>query len=290
MQADLQHVQIKQSQATAAGVTGGPPPSDADLDAALSRLENNLHQIKTHKAKVAPVPPSHAVPPSHLAAPPHAVQPSHEDMKIHAALGQMQTELHHLKTKQSQATTAGETGGPPPSDGDLDAALSRMEHNLHEIKTHKAKVDAEASKPPPDPPPVDMPHWEHHKYKHHEITDPAWKPDKNITDMYGHKHAASEYHYTNYGAGSHGHHLAHFHLNDYHGLAHHSFKTEEYHKQQYGDAAHHGHWVPHLHGIGTSSHHGEHAYGKEEYHNDMHGAPGHHAHWVPHLHGIGGSS
>eukprot|EP00973_Karenia_brevis_P020171 2767707-Karenia_brevis.AAC.1 len=30
-----------------------------------------------------------------------------------------------------------------------------------------------------------------------------------------------------------------------------------------GDKAHHGHWVPHLHGIGTASHHGEHSYAAE---------------------------
>ena len=59
------------------------------------------------------------------------------------------------------------------------------------------------------------------------VTSPAWKPEAKVTDMFGNQHAASEYHYSNFGAGAHGHHLAHYHLNDYHGLAHHSFKPED---------------------------------------------------------------
>lgn len=224
-------------------------------------------------------------------------------------LRQMEQELQQLRKNKSEAPASLPSGSPPgsqvqnpqaaplaggsgPQDGpicntDLDSALARLEARLDHVKHHTPVAKQHSSPPQTAAPPIDMPHWEHHKYGHHKITAPAWKPDEKITDMYGDQHNADEYHYSNYGAGSHGHHVAHFHLNDYHGLAHHSFKKEEYHRKQYGDAAHHGHWVPHLHGIGTKSHHGGHAYGREEYDQETHGKPGHHSHWVPHLHGIG---
>lgn len=240
------------------------------------------------------------------AAAPHHMKLHHHEVPdgpvsqedLDSMLSKMEGHLNHLRAKKAAA--GGGVGSPaagggsnlpdgPVSDADLDAALAHMEGHISKIKQHKHDPNAQPhwdnSAPVEDPP--DMPHWEHHKYDHHEITAPAWKPQATISDISGHQHQASEYGYSNYGAGSHGHHLSHFHLNDYHGLAHHSFKQEEYGKQQYGDAAHHGHWVPHLHGIGTSAHHGEHSYGKEEYHNQSYGAAGHHGHWVPHLHGLG---
>lgn len=258
----------------------GPMDGPLPLGASTSPGSTSMPPLTNGGSTVA------ATPSAAASAPP----PLHQDPGIHAALGQMQAELHDLKSKK-QAAAAGAAGsgenGPPPSDADLDAALSRLENNLHKVKTHKAKVEAAAANPPPAIAPVDMPHWEHHKYGHHKITEPAWKPEKTVEDMYGHKHDAAEYHYSTFGAGGHGHHVAHFHLNDYHGLAHHSFKAEEYHKASHGDAAHHGHWVPHLHGIGTADHHGKHSYGNEDYHKHSFGASGHHGHWVPHLHGIG---
>lgn len=251
----------------------------------------------------APAPPMPSLSQPAATLPPVSSQPvgpgsaaltSKHPAELHAMVGQMEAEMQNLKNKKAAfAASSAQSGtaGPPPKDAELDAALSRMEEHLHNVKVHKAHVD-EAAKQQAI---ADlgglavMPHWEHHKYGHHKITAPEWKPDKKITDMYGEQHNASEYHYSNYGAGAHGHHVAHFHLNDYHGLAHHSFKNEEYQKTSHGDKAHHGHWVPHLHGIGLASHHGEHAYGDEEYGKHAYGKPGHHSHWVPHLHGIGNS-
>lgn len=230
-----------------------------------------------------------------------APRPQQEHAVIHQALGQMQAELHELKTKAKRGAPTGSgavndrgDSGPPANNADLEAAVSRLEGNLHSIKTHKAKVDAAANQPPPAALyPVDMPHWDHHKYGHHEIAEPAWRPDKSITDMNGQQHDASEYQYNASGAGSHGHHLAHYHLNDYHGLAHDSFKAQEYQKQTHGDASHHGHWVPHLHGIGTASHQGEHGCSNEDYSQDYQkhasGSSDDHSHWVPNLHELGGT-
>jgi len=244
---------------------------------------------------------------------------------LDAELNHLQDRIHHLKrrnaatdsaqnsARQSSApTTATVTGaagagatGPakgghhfhhvshmehlsedPVSQQDLDAELSSLEGHLHNIKKHQATYAAQAHAAPPPVAPVEMPHWEHHKYGHHQITDPAWKPTASITDIYGHQHKADEFHYNTYGAGAHGHHLAHFHLNDYQGLDHHSFKPEEYHRQQYGAAGHHGHWVPHLHGIGTAGH-SSHNYKPSELHSQRYGESGHHSHTVPHLHGLG---
>jgi len=255
----------------AGATTGQDQVGDEDLDAMLSKMESHLHHLKTKKATGnAPGGATASAPP----LPPPGQQ---------LAAGQAAAHGHgHLVHHQPPEG--------PVSDADLDATLSRMQNHLNHIKAHKHSPDAKphwdkSSENVPDPP--DMPHWEHHKYGHHKVTAPAWKPGDTVTDMYGHQHAASEYGYSNYGAGAHGHHLSHYHLNDYHGLAHHSFQQQEYHKKQFGDAAHHGHWVPHLHGIGTEGHHGEHSYKQEEFGNQSYGKQGHHSHWVPHLHGLG---
>jgi hypothetical protein len=62
MQVELQYLKSKAQKGASPGgrlldVRGeaGPPPSDADLNEALSRLENNLQNIKAHKAKVEAV-------------------------------------------------------------------------------------------------------------------------------------------------------------------------------------------------------------------------------------------
>jgi len=226
---------------------------DDDMDAALARMEGHIKRIKAHQ----PIAAGSAGPAQ--ASPASGWQP--------------------------QPMPTG-----PVQDSDLDDALSRMENHLQNFKAHKPAENAQPHWDPStenvaDPP--DMPHWEHHKYGHHEITTPAWHAQNNIQDMYGQQHSSAEYGYSTYGAGSHGHHLAHYHLNDYQGLAHHSFQAQEYQKTTFGDASHHGHWVPHLHGLGTTSHHGEHAYKTEEYDKQTFGDAAHHGHWVPHLHHLG---
>mmetsp|Transcript_81359 Transcript_81359/g.141179 ORF Transcript_81359/g.141179 Transcript_81359/m.141179 type:complete len:529 (+) Transcript_81359:46-1632(+) len=246
-----------------------PPPRPATTEHAL-----------TAKPPAQPIQTSPAIAPKHPA-------------EVHAMLGQMEAELQTLKDKKAAVHASAASGAADPEApvkmAELDAALENMTSHLNHVKAHKVHADKAATQAAIADLGglAEMPHWEHHKYGHHKITAPEWKPDAKITDMYGHQHAASEYHYSNYGAGSHGHHLAHYHLNDYHGLAHHSFAKEEYQKKTYGDKAHHGHWVPHLHGIGTASHHGEHSYAAEDYGKQSYGNPGHHSHWVPHLHGMG---
>jgi len=160
---------------------------------------------------------------------------------LDAELNHLQDRIHHLKrrnaatdsaqnsARQSSApTTATVTGaagagatGPakgghhfhhvshmehlsedPVSQQDLDAELSSLEGHLHNIKKHQATYAAQAHAAPPPVAPVEMPHWEHHKYGHHQITDPAWKPTASITDIYGHQHKADEFHYNTYGAGA----------------------------------------------------------------------------------------
>lgn len=226
------------------------------------------------------------------------------DEDLDAMLSKMEEHLHHLKKKKADTGTvegvppsgAAQGGAPtqnpaaPISDADLDAALSHMENQLGQIKAHHAVANATPhwDNNEQDPPPLDVPQWEPHKYGHHDITQPAWKPQGPVTDLYGEQHTADQYTYQTYGAGAHGHHLAHYHLNDYQGLPHHSFQQEQFQKQQFGDASHHGHWVPHLNGVGTQGHQGEHSYQQGEYQNESYGKQGdEHPHWVPHLHGLG---
>lgn len=234
-----------------------PPPGEADLDAALQRMEADLHHLRRHHKAAADVPGKPGV--ATGAAP--ASGPT-----VHS---------HHSQHDQ--------VPDGPISDADMDAALSNLEARLHHIKSHKAP----ATKPPVEMPPIEMPHWEHHKYGHRQQTEPAWKAPEKVTDIYGHQHGSSEYGFSNFGAGPHGHHLSHYHLNDYHGLAHHSFKPEDYQRSQFGAAGHHGHWVPHLHGIGLQDHQHRHHYKPDELRHEMHGTAGHHSHWVPHLHNMG---
>lgn len=291
------------------GGAGAGDVGDDDLDAMLNKMESHLHKLKKKRegdvqqgAPPFPISPVTSPQPSPrqnaLAA---SGQKPVEDDDLDAMLSKMEGHLHHLRKKQGDASGSQAAGAQvaqqqtalpdgPINDVDLDAALNHMEDHLNKLKSHQ-KVDN--ATPHWDdseqaPPPVDMPHWEHHKYGHHKITDPAWKPEAQVTDLYGHQHSSAEYGYSTYGAGSHGHHVSHYHLNDYHGLAHHDFKQQEYQKSQFGDKAHHGHSVPHLHGIGTSSHHGEHSYKKSEYSNESYGKE-EHSHWVPHLHHIGES-
>lgn len=245
-------------------------------------------------------PPRPSSMPSTRGKPPNlnslAQPPPPHPMETDEILHHMETQLAQLRKRKERALSRGmpssprgsdEGPGGPLSDADLDAALVQMEARIQHVKTHKTSMaQAHAAAPQATLAPIDIPHWEHHKYGHHEITTPAWKPDTQITDMYGTKHSNNEYHYSSFGAGSHGHHLAHYHLNDYHGLAHHDFKQEEYHKKQYGSGTH-GHWVPHLHGLGTKSHHAKHSYSAEDYAKNSYGESGQHSHWVPHLHGIG---
>lgn len=283
----------------------GPCGGDNDIDSMLYNMESHLSQLKAKQAQAAvsqgqPFAGPLAVRPPQVSA--RALDGNPNDQDLDAMLSKMESHLHTLKKKKAEE---GQQQGPqvalpdsppknnmtdgPVSDADLDAALSHMEGHIQKIKAHKKVKDAQPHWGKNEEPlvPLDMPHWEHHKYGHHKITEPAWKPEAQINDMYGHQHSAAEYGYNNYGAGSHSHHLAHYHLNDYHGLAHHEFKKEEYHRQQHGTGSH-SHWVPHLHGVGTSSHHGEHSYKKEEYGNAGYGKEEHN-HWVPHLHGIGSS-
>uniref|UniRef100_A0A7S4Q9Y0 EF-hand domain-containing protein n=1 Tax=Alexandrium monilatum TaxID=311494 RepID=A0A7S4Q9Y0_9DINO len=242
----------------------GPVPTDEDLDEMLKHMESELHHLRKKTDTGGPGPGATL-----------ASSPGSAVFKGQAA--------SQVSTNTGAEQSLPEVDGPI-SDADMDAALSRMEAHIHQIKAHKVQKPAQ---PAPAPPPVDMPHWEHHKYGHHEIKAPEWKPDSNVTDAFGRQHASSEYNYNNYGAGTHGHHLAHYHLNDYGGLQHHSFQQQDFNRQQYGAQGHHGHWVPHLHGIGTQAHHGEHEYKKDEYQKESYGKEGHHSHWVPHLHGIG---
>lgn len=223
-------------------------------------------------------------------SPPSAAgAPSLVREELEDGINHIQARIQHLRTiQQLPRSPTGNRGhhsknevSGDVSQAELDAELAKLEGHISKLKAHHSNA-ASHSAPPPDPlPPVDMPHWEHHKYDHHEITTPAWHAQKMTTDIYGEKHNSNQYGFKVYGAGSHGHHLAHYHLNDYHGLAHHSFKNEEYHKASYGSGGH-GHSVPHLHGMGQANHHGSHAYKGSEYHSQSYGK-----HAVPHLHGIG---
>lgn len=272
------------------GSGGGAAGGDGDLDAMLSKMENHLSHIKKHRAEDSGKPgEASSIKPGPRPAGDQSGGPV-SDGDLDAMLSKMEGHLNGLKKTGDGSQAKSNLPDGPVSGADLDASLSHMEEQIHKIKAHKKVANATPhwDNNEPAPPPVDMPHWEHHKYGHHKITEPAWKPAAQVTDMYGKQHAAAEYGYSTYGAGSHGHHLAHYHLNDYHGLAHHSFKAEEYGKQSHGDAAHHGHWVPHLHGMGTNAHHGEHTYSKDAYHNQSYGKE-EHSHWVPHLNGLGHS-
>jgi len=270
-------------------------PTMMEVDAELHEIQQQLCKVKARASRDLLKSPQRDVLGMRSTGSLAQDGPPPTDAELDEALNHVHGKLQHLKGKKADAIVSAAMaqahGTTPPDDlttAQLDLELEALQSHLSKLKEHKSKV-ASHSAPLPALQPVELPHWEHHKYGHHEVTSPAWKPEAKVTDMFGNQHAASEYHYSNFGAGAHGHHLAHYHLNDYHGLAHHSFKPEEYHKQQFGDAAHHGHWVPHLHGLGTAGHHGEHAYKADDYANQSYGKPGHHNHWVPHLHGIGGS-